>query len=278
MVPAALASAVMSPIHCLFGLHIVRRGVIFIDLAVAQFAALGAAFAVMQHHESGDPQVYWYSLAFALAGALLISLCRFKLNKVPHEAMIGIFFVVASAMGALLLESSPHGTEELRDSLTGSILVVLPEQVNKIAIAYGIILVVLIAMWRPVTKVSLREPDAPRGAWAVVLDFLFYGLLAFVVASSVQVAGILLVFTWLVMPAAAVFFWVNRMSVAVAVALPLSILASTFGLWLSFTKNYQTGPAMVVVMGAMVAGSYFLRLLVPGGSSDSRDPEPLVHS
>src|SRR5436190_9935141 len=90
---APLAALIMSPVHCLFGLHIVRRGVIFIDLAVAQMAALGMAIAVARGYDVYSSTAYWLALAFALGSALAISLTRFKLGRVPHEAIIGIIFV-----------------------------------------------------------------------------------------------------------------------------------------------------------------------------------------
>ncbi|MEA2551877.1 MAG: zinc/manganese transport system permease protein [Fimbriimonadaceae bacterium] len=270
---APLAAMVMAPVHCLFGLHIVRRGVIFIDLAVAQFAALGMAFAVMRGHEVGTSQAYWISLGFALVGALMISLSKFKLGRVPHEAMIGIYFVAASALGIILLENTPHGVEELRDMLTGNIIFVEQKHLVSTAWIYAAIVVVLILLWRPIVAVSLREPNAPKGAMIVLYDFIFYSLLAFVVASSVQIAGVLLVFTWLVMPAVAVFFWVSRMKSAVRWALPVSILMSLFGLWASEKKDWPTGATMVVVLASVVAVSYVARLLIPMRPTAEQDTE-----
>jgi len=260
---APLAAMIMSPVHCLFGLHIVRRGVIFIDLAVAQIAALGMAFAVMHGYEVGTTQAYWISLAFALCGALLISLSKFKLGRVPHEAMIGIYFVAASALGIIMLENTAHGMEELHDILTGNIIFVELAHLKTTAMIYGAILAVLIVLWKPIVSISLREESAPKGGKVVLYDFIFYSLLAFVVASSVQIAGVLLVFTWLVMPAVTVFFWLSRMKGAVAWALPLSVLMSLFGLWASEQKDWPTGATMVVVLAAVVCVSYLVRLIVP---------------
>jgi zinc/manganese transport system permease protein len=260
---APLAAVVMSPVHCLFGLHIVRRGVIFIDLAVAQFAAMGMAFAVMKGYEVGTSQGYWISLAFALCGALLISLSKFKLGKTPHEAMIGIYFVAASAMSIILLQNTAHGMEELQTMQTGNIIFVESAHLKTTAIIYGAIVLVLILLWKPIAAISLKEPTAPRGGMVVLYDFIFYSLLAFVVASSVQIAGVLLVFTWLVMPAVTVFFWVSRMKSAVGWALPLSIVMSVFGLWASLYEDLPTGASMVVVLAAMVAVSYLVRLVWP---------------
>jgi zinc/manganese transport system permease protein len=265
-----IASMVMSPVHCLFGLHIVRRGVIFIDLAVAQMAALGMAIAVANGHEVYSSQAYWLALSFALGTALAIALTRFKLGRVPHEAIIGIIFVLASALGIVVLEKSPHGLEELKDIMSGSILLVQPADVQHTAIAYGLILLVAIIVWKPTAAVSLNSPDAPTGLKRVLVDFVFYGLLAFVVASSVKIAGVLVVFTWLVMPPVAAFLWLSKMKHGVIAALPVAVLGSFAGLWLSFKYDWPTGPAIVVVLGAVVAVLYILKLFVP-----EKEPETL---
>jgi zinc/manganese transport system permease protein len=269
MGPAALASLVMSPIHCLFGLHIVRRGVIFIDLAVAQVAALGTAFAVMYGHEPASSTAYWMSLAFGLVAALLIALTRFKLRLVPHEAIIGIIFVVGSAWSIIALSGTSHGLEEMQSMLVGNILTVDIAHVYQTAYIYGAILLGLIIMWRAFTTASQQQVEK-TDAKSVVTDFVFYSLLAFVVASSVKMAGVLLVFTWLVMPPVAAFFWVRSMSAAVALSLPISMIGSATGLWLSYGKDWPTGATMVVVFGAVVGALYLLRLIVPDSATEAK--------
>lgn len=253
----------MSPVHCLFGLHIVRRGVIFIDLAVAQMAALGMAVAVVQGHDAHSSAAYWLALAFALGSALAISLSRHKLGQVPHEAIIGIIFVLASALGIVVLEQSPHGLEELRDILSGSILLVPERDVRNTAIAYGAIMALALLLWRRTAAISNEAEDAPKGIQRTALDFAFYGLLAFVVASSVKIAGVLVVFTWLVMPPVIAYFWVSKMGRAAMISLPLSLAGSLAGLWLSYRYDWPTGPAIVVAFGIGVLVAYLARLFVP---------------
>lgn len=253
----------MSPVHCLFGLHIVRRGVIFIDLAVAQMAALGMAIAVANHHEVSSPQAYWLALGFALGTALLISVTRFRLGVVPHEAIIGILFVVASALGIVVLENTEHGVEELKDILSGSILFVNGPEVRQDALIYGVILVVALLLWKPTASISLALSEAPTGWQRIAVDFLFYALLAFVVASSVKVAGVLVVFTWLVMPPVCAFLWMSRMGRALAFSVPLALLGTIGGLYLSYSRDLPTGPAIVTVFGAVVGVLYLVKVLMP---------------
>ncbi|KAA0225194.1 metal ABC transporter permease [Fimbriimonadia bacterium ATM] len=272
--PAALAALCMSPVHGLFGLHIVRRGVIFIDLAVAQVAALGMAFAITRGFEPESPQAYWTSVGAALIGALLISLSRFRLGRVPHEAMIGIVFVVASAGSIILLQYADHGQELLKSILDGQILLVQMDQVEHTAIAYGIIVAALLVLWKPITRISLNEESAPKGAAGVVLDFLFYAMLGFVVASSVRIAGVLVVFTWLVMPAVVALMWTGSMLKSALVALPLSWVASIGGLYLSLRADdslggWPPGASIVLVFGGVTAASYCARLLLPTGAGET---------
>ncbi len=258
-----LASLVMSPVHCLFGLHIVRRGVIFIDLAVAQMAALGMAIAVSMGHEVHSSVSYWLSLGFALGSALAISLSRHKLGKVPHEAIIGIIFVLASALGIVVLEQSPHGLEELKDILSGSILLVQREEVMKTALIYGVILILAIALWKQNQLISDNSEKGAKGWKRTALDFAFYGLLAFVVASSVKIAGVLVVFTWLVMAPVIALFFVDSLSKAAFVAVPMVLLFSVAGLYGSFKLDWPTGPAIVVIFGGMVVLAYLIKVCLP---------------
>lgn len=284
MQPAVLASLLMSPVHALFGLHIVRRGLIFIDLAVAQVAALGMSLAVATGHEAQSADAYRYSIVFALVGAFLISLSKFRLGRVPHEALIGVVFVFSTAASMIILTFAPsgHGLEEIQSMLAGNILFVQQGDVDHTKVTYGVILLALLAMWRPIASITLKK-DAGRPGWQnVLLDFAFYSLLGFVVASSVKVAGVLVVFSWLVMPAIIAFFFVEKMIAAAAIAIPVGMIGSFLGLYVSYfakpldfahphegeiqvagSQGWPPGPAIVVVMGSMVLLAYLVRLFLP---------------
>ncbi len=277
----------MSPVHALFGLHIVRRGLIFIDLAVAQVAALGVSVAIAYGHDANSPEAYKFAVASALTGALLISLSRFRLGRVPHEALIGVVYVLSTAASIIVLECAPsgHGLEELKDMLAGNIIFVGNAEVKSTAITYGVIMAVLLALWRPITQVTLTKDDPDRSKLkTLLLDFAFYGLLAIVVASSVKVAGVLVVFSWLVMPAIIAFFFIEKIGWAAAVAIPIGILGSIGGLLLSFyapalhfghetpthdaiesagAQGWPSGPAIVAVLGVAVILAYIVKLFFP---------------
>lgn len=274
MRPASLAALTMAPIHCLFGLHIVRRGVIFIDLAVAQVAALGMAVAVARGYDPHSGATHALAVGSALLAAILISLTRFRLGLVPHEAMIGIIFVVASALSVVVLENTPHGLEELRDTLSGNILLVSDSELKTTAWLYAGVLVALLFLWRQITEITM-DPESSRPAWrTVVVDLAFYALLGVVVASSVKIAGVLVVFSWLVMPAVCAFLFWSKMAIAVGVALPIGLASSGAALWLSYSRDWPTGPAIVVALGAVTGALYLVKLLLPRPSPAAADQVP----
>jgi len=261
----------MAPVHAVFGLHIVRRGVIFIDLAVAQVAALGMAFALARGVEPDSPTAYWSAVSAALFGAFLISLTRFRLGRVPHEAMIGIVFVVASAGSIIVLQYADHGQEMLKTLLDGQILLVSDRSVvEHTALVYGLILAGVALLWRPIRRISEGEPNAPRGFGLVFYDFAFYALLGFVVASSVKIAGVLVVFTWLVMPAVVATMWVERLTPSLLIAVPIGWVGSIVGMYVSLKADpelggWPTGASIVVTFGAIVFANYLVRVLIPEG-------------
>lgn len=268
MGPACIGMLVMSPVHALFGLHIVRRGLIFIDLAIAQIAALGMALAI---HSGQNPQsfeAHGYAVGFALLGALLIALTRRRLPRVPHEAIIGIIYVVASAWAIILLEPTPHGVEELRDILGGTLLFITQREIINTAIIYAVILFIMAVLWKPISAMTLNSVNAPKGIKAIILDFVFYGLLGFVVASSVKVAGVFVVFTWLVMPAVASLLWIESMVVAALLAIALGWLGSLIGLVFSQQWDWPTGSAIILWIGILVAVSYIARLIIVPRNTD----------
>ncbi len=290
----------MSPVHALFGLHIVRRGLIFIDLAIAQVAALGMALAIALGHEAQSRQAYEFAVGFALLGAMLISLTRFRLGRVPHEAIIGIVFVLATAASIIVLTFAPsgHGLEEIQAMLAGNILFVSQDEVDSVIRTYAVIMALALLLWRLFSKVTLGEAGELPAWKAVLIDFAFYALLAFVVASSVKIAGVLVVFSWLVMPAVVACFFCERLIPAALVAIPVGVAASFGGLLLSYFApalpfahahdvptpieaagrgGWPTGPSIVIALGAAVAVAYLVRLLIPQRAAAGVPENPRPH-
>src|SRR5213594_2414576 len=155
------------------GLHIVRREIIFVDLALAQVAALGNCLAILLGHDAHDWQTYGWSASFTIVGAAIFTLTRSKDHRVPQEALIGIVYVVAAAAGILLLSRSAEGNEELRRTLVGDVLLVRPVEVGKTFGLYVVIAILHFVFRRQFLALTLgHEPPRAARWW----DFLFYAL------------------------------------------------------------------------------------------------------
>lgn len=253
-----VACLVLPGILVYYGLHIIRREVIFVDLALAQVATLGTCVCLWLGHEAEDIHNFFYSLGFTLAGALLFTFTRpSKKARVPQEALIGIIYVVAAAAGILLLSKSPHGKEELQRTLVGDLLTVTPQQIWKTAALYAVIGVVHFIFRKQFIRLSFDHALTEQGGLSVKLwDFLFYALFGLIVTSFVQVGGVLMVFSYLIVPAASAVFLARTLPMQLIVGWIVATLASCVGLYFSFTQDLPTGAAVVCALGVslLVAG------------------------
>lgn len=249
------------------GLHIVRRGVIFVDLALAQVATLGTCVCLFLSHEPDDPHNYYWSFGFTLAGALVFTITRpSRRTRVPQEALIGIVYVVAAAAGILLLSKSPHGKEELQRTLVGDLLTVDAGQVLKTFGLYAVIGLVHLVFRRRFISLSFEhEHDDPvhqslagRG-W----DFLFYALFGLVVTSFVQVGGVLLTFSYLIVPAVCANFLARRLGPMLLLGWLLATVAGIGGLVASWRLDVPTGAAIVCVLGLVLLVASLVARLRP---------------
>lgn len=237
-----------------YGLHIIKREVIFVDLALAQVATLGTCVCLYLGHDADDPHNYFWSLGFTLAGALLFTFTRpHKQARVPQEALIGIIYVVAAAAGILLLSKSPHGKEELQRTLVGDLLTVSARDIWKTAALYAVIAVVHFLFRKQFIRLSFDHEHAATGGFSVHLwDFLFYALFGLVVTSFVQVGGVLMVFSYLIVPAACGTYLANSLLARLAIGWVVATLASMGGLYASFRLDLPTGAAIVCMLGLVL--------------------------
>jgi zinc/manganese transport system permease protein len=247
-----VACLVLPGILVYYGLHIIRREVIFVDLALAQVATLGTCFCLYRGHEADDPHNYFYSVGFTLAGALLFTFTRsHKKARVPQEAVIGIIYVVAAAAGILLLSKSPHGKEELQRTLVGDLLTVTPFEIGKTAVLYAVIGIVHFIFRKQFIKLSFDHDHAAEvGLKVRFWDFLFYALFGLIVTSFVQVGGVLMVFSYLIVPAACGTYLANSLLARLVIGWLVATLASMGGLYASFRFDLPTGAAIVCALGA----------------------------
>src|SRR5512143_2238138 len=227
------ASLILTGIHAYLGLHVVERGVIFVDLSLAQIASLGAAISVWRGFDPHEPAVYWMSLAFTLLGALIFAVVKGHNAKIPQEAIIGITYAVASAAVILAMSKATGESEHLRDMLVGNILSVQWPEVWTTA---GIYLVIGVFHWvfrRRFLDISIdARAEASRGTAIRFWDFLFYASFGLVVTRSVAIAGVLLVFCYLIVPSVGAMLWANRIGPRLAIGWIMGTLVSALGVYL----------------------------------------------
>ena len=249
-----LAGLVLTSIHAYFGLHVIARGVIFVDLSLAQVAALGLTVAILAGHPVHSQAAYWYALVFAIAGAVLFAIARPYESLLPQEAVIGIVYAVSAALAVIVLDRAPLGAEHIKQILIGSILTVTPNDVGLLVLLYGAIGALHFACRRPLTKVSFHPQLAaslPRGTF--VWDVIFYVSFALVVTSSVRIAGVLLVFSYLIVPAALAGVIVSDLQHRLMLAWSLGAFLTALGLYASWSWDLPTGPAIVAAFGGATA-------------------------
>jgi len=233
------------------GLHIVRREVIFVDLALAQVATLGTCVSLLLGHEPQDWQSYAWSFAFTLVGAAIFAATRHKSHhRVPQEALIGITYVVAAAAAILLLSRTAEGNEELRRTLIGDVLLVSQKDVLRTFVIYLAIGAVHFIFRKKFLAISFNaESAAASGLRVKWWDFLFYALFGLVVTSFVQIGGVLLVFSYLIVPAVCANYLAMRVSALLAIGWITATLSSVIGLYAAYKMDLPTGAAIVCMLG-----------------------------
>lgn len=254
-----LVTLILTGIHVYLGLHVLSRGIIFVDLALAQVAALGATFATLAGHELDGPYAYWWALLFTLGGALLFAATRRISGRVPQEAIIGIVYAVAAAAVVLVVDRAPHGAEHIKALLVRDILWVQDMGVAiKLAIIYGAIGLFHLIFRRHFIEATFNPK--PSG-WSVFLwDVLFYATFGVVVTSSVQVAGVLLVFSYLMVPSVIAALLVDSIAARLVVGWAAGFFVSVIGLYASARFDLPTGATVVVTFGIalILTGSMLL--------------------
>jgi zinc/manganese transport system permease protein len=251
MLAPLVASLIYVGLQTYVGLHILARGVIFVDLALAQLATVGIALAMLFEFEPTSLEASLAGFAFTVVGAALFAwMRRIDERIVPHEALIGITYVVASAAMILVLAGSPHGSENIKSLLVGAILWVTWEDIGWLALIYGA-LAALHILWRErfIAISWNRRRDTSRDT---LWDFLFYLLFGVIVTSSVRMAGVLLVFSFLIIPAVISAFFAQDLRMRLPIAWTLGALGAALGILVSFQADLPTGAAVVCIYGALL--------------------------
>jgi zinc/manganese transport system permease protein len=250
------ASLILTGIHAYLGVHVVERGVIFVDLSLAQIAALGATVAILLPFGEGDPHgpwTYWISLGFTFIGAAVFSTIRARRARIPQEAIIGISYAVASAASILAMSKATSESEHLKDMLVGNILAVSWPEVLETAALYGAVGVFHYVFRKRFLAISMNHARAEAEGTSVRFwDFLFYASFGFVVTSSVAIAGVLLVFCYLIVPSVAAMLYSDRIGPRLAIGWTMGTVVSALGIYLSVELDLPTGATMVCTFGAVL--------------------------
>src|ERR1700680_378694 len=248
-----VASLILTGIHAYLGVHVVERGVVFVDLSLAQIAALGSTIAVLYGFDPHGPGSYWTSLAFTFLGAAVFSTIKPHRTRIPKKAVIEICYAVASAAAILAMSKSSAQTEHLKEMLVGNILTVSWSEVRYNALLYGAIGLFHYLLRRRFLLISLDPKKAEEQGISVHLwDFLFYASFGFVVTSSVAIAGVLLVFCYLIVPSVGAMLFADRVGPRLAIGWTMGTLVSALGVYLSLQIDLPTGATIVCTFGIIL--------------------------
>ena len=245
-----LMCLVLTGIHAYLGVHVLAREVVFVDIALAQIAALGATAAFLFGHELHTWESYAAGLFATVVGALVLSLTRSRERRVSQEAVIGVVYAASAAGAVLLSDRAAHGVEHIRTMLVGSLLTVGAGDVVKVAILYGLIGLLHWFCRRPFFLISNDPRRAYAEGWQVRLwDFVFYASFGVVVTSSVRIAGVLLVFSYLIVPALAATLVGGSITTRLLVGWAFGAVVSVLGVTASAAFDLPTGATIVCVFG-----------------------------
>ena len=250
-------------IHVYLGLHVVEREVIFVDLSLAQMAVMGAAVASLWGWDPHDQGSYLFAVGFTVIGAAVFSFTRGDRGRIPQEAIIGIVYAVAAAATVLILNNAPHGAEHIRDVLVGQLLAVGAAEVTRIAALYAVIGALHVA-WRKRLLAISRDPAAARarGLKVKLWDFLFYLTFGLTVTASVEIGGVLVVFSYLIVPSVTAMLFAERVGTRLAIGWIVAALASALGLLGSVWLSAPPGASVVCTFGLLLAIAAAVRPLV----------------
>ena len=254
MLPPFVACMILVAIHSYLGLHVIAREVIFVDLSLAQMAALGTTSGLLLEIAPNSAKAQLLALAFTAAGAAIFAATRTKdHSRVPQEAIIGIVYVVASAAALLVADKAPRGADAIKDVLVGTILWVTWPAIGRLAVAYAVLGVILFVLRRRFETISFEPATAAAQGWRLRWwDFWFYLLFGIVITFSVPLGGVLLVFSFLVVPAVTAFLFTRKPVILTTIAFGTGTIASATGLWISYKSDQPTGPTIVCSYGLVL--------------------------
>ncbi|MBI4971989.1 MAG: metal ABC transporter permease [Candidatus Omnitrophica bacterium] len=248
-----LACLILTGIHVYLGIHVIERKVIFVDLALAQIAALGATTSILLGHDLHSGVTYWLSLGATVLGAVIFSMTRTRREKIPQEAIIGIVYAMAAASAVMILSRSAEGDEHIRSMLVGNVLLVSLPQIIKILVLYSLLGLFHWYFRRKFLLISTKPNLAfQRGMNVKFWDLIFYLTFGVVVTSSVQIAGVLLVFSFLIVPAVCAILFSSKLSTRLWLGWLIGIGVSFLGIFASYFFDFPTGATIICAFGLVL--------------------------
>lgn len=253
-------SLVLAGIHAYLGFHVVSRGVIFVDLSLAQAAAFGYVVAIFLGFPMHTGASYFIALSFTMLGALLVSISRMKDDLVPHEAFIGIIYAGFAALSILFLAHHAEGMELVQEIANGSILTCTGPELLTITLLYSGVGLFHYLFRDKFFRISeSRAAAAAAGIRVTLWDFLFYATFGLVVTSSVHIAGVLLVFSLLVIPPVIALFFALTKGRRLAIGWSIAVLGAIIGILASLQLDLPTGPSIMIALITLLILSAILR-------------------
>lgn len=253
LAPPLTASILIVGIHSYLGIHVLKRGIIFVDLALAQIAALGTIVGIIFGILPGTGSSYYFSFLFVVLGAVLFSVTRPKDKRIPQEAIIGIIYGLSIAIAMAIADKISGGGEHIREVLTGNILWVDWNTVLRLAVVYILIAGIHIFFRKHFIALTQDyEQMKASGASNKLWDFLFFFTFGVVITFSVPIAGVLLVFSFLMIPSAISAIFASNWKTRIIIGWIAGVLACFFGLWYSYAYNAPCGPSTVCILALLL--------------------------
>ena len=255
MLQAFVAAVITGILLSYLGVHVVGRGIVFVDLALGQISSLGVAFAAFI-----GTGLTTIPLIFTLTAALLMSFINIRDKRLKQEAIIGIFYAFASALTVLFISKTPHGDSDIQEVLFGNILSVSWEQISSIGILFGGIALLQLIFFRKFFSLTESFENGENHLVGIfnIWNFLFYISIGLAIVFAVKINGVIPVFSYLIIPAVSAIMLTKNKAAVLIISILLSVLAGFLGLNFSFHYDFPAGPSIVAVLGGifMVAASY----------------------
>ncbi|HET9252885.1 MAG TPA: metal ABC transporter permease [Candidatus Eisenbacteria bacterium] len=265
-----LACISIAGIHAYLGFHVVERGVIFVDLAMAQVAALGATVGFLVGHDLHSPAATYFSVGSVVVGAAVLALLKAEKRRIPQEAFIGIVYAVAAAAAILIVDRTPEGAEHIKFMLVGNLLAATPEEVLHSTVLYLVVGVLHFVWRRPFFAISQGRTGAMSARAVKWWDFLFYATFGLVVTQSVAIAGVLLVFSYLIVPSVIAMILADGAGIRLALGWAAGILVSVLGMLASYELDLPTGATVVTTFGLALAAALAAHWLLGSRGSSAK--------